>query len=1029
MSGARANIRSRRVAGVLFSTAMLWSAGEAGAAEAPPEPAGVRYEQAPAAGPRRVEALEGLERELANAAADAGTSALLGRVRFELGRPLEAADALQRALSKAGRGPFEDDVAFALIQAIEAEGRTEGAEKEWKQWQKRWGDGPLAAEAALRRTWNDLRRGDLDAARGRIQQISKTWPYFATDARFVRTRATLEALSGDPRTALATLGPDPAGPAARFLMAICLRETGDRLRAAAAFQQVADRHPDSPLADPALLAKADVFLEAGDHRSAADAFERVARRVSQPAVMSEAELRGAGARFLAGEPDTALHRLRTLVLQHDGTHVAARAQFLIGEVLVATGRTEEAIVEYNRVLTRYFQHSVAASAQYRVARCLDALGRHADATGSYQAVVRGYPLEPEAPAAAYLAGVGLLAQDRPAAAAPYFQIVLDRYAAQRDAKGAVVFARPEHGELVDASLCLLFHAYHRVGNLGQMSGAPHALLQKLPPSRSLWRAHALLFDADALASQGRMDEARAITEQLVQNHPDHPVGARASRLLAWVHSREGRDSLAIAIEERMLARMGPDGDGETIRAALLDIAHERFNQKRYRDAAGTYEEFLQRYPGDTRRFAVRYQAGLAYLRMDRAGDALDRWEALVADSANAPIAERAWARIGDLYFQAERYDDARRAYRGLLEHFSATPAAALASLRLAQCDYNAGHDAEALEGFSAVLAAYGDSPIGQEAGRGVERTLYRLSQREDGEALLANLIEKYPGSPFAADAQFQIARRHYDGRRWSEAADAFRRVVSQFPAYSAADQAQFLMADAYAQSGVEAEARRGYEQFVAYFPNSPLEPTVRFRLGLLRFQSREFLEAAVAFEGAAADSLPDDVRSAAIYNLALCYRELGDVERASAALARHASEFPRDERSAQVAYQRADLAEAAGRLAEAAEGFEAALAMNDDAALGIEIAFRLGRCRESMNEADAALQAYARAVAGSDKDHPYRLSALARSAALYESRREFDRALTAYRDIVRHAQDQDLVAAATDRVSQLESASRGKTRR
>jgi TolA-binding protein len=1016
----------RAGAGVALSTALLWSAGEARAADGPPQPAGVRYEMTPAAGPARAERLEALEREISAAP---GGEALLGRVRLDLGRPLEAEDALRRALKQTGRGVFEDDAAFALIEAIEANGRTDEAEKQWKQWEKRWGNGPLAAEAMLRRAWNDLRRDDLAAANGRIARIVKQWPWFAADARFALTRAFAEALSGDPRAAIATIGPEPAGPAAGFLSAICMRRTGDRLRAAAAFQQVADRHPDSPLRDPALLAKADVFLEAGDHRSAAAAFDRVAARVRAPRIRAEAELRAAGARFLAGDTDSALVRLRALIVREDGGDIAARGQFLIGEVLVANGRTAEAIVEYNRVLTRYFQHKVAASAQYRVARCLDALGRHADATGSYQAVVRGYPLEPEAPAAAYLAGVGLLQQNRAAAATPYFQLVLDRYAARLDATGAVVFAKPEHGELVDAALCLLQYAWHQTGNLGQMSGASHALLQKLPPSRSLWRAHALLFDADALASQGRMNDARAVTEALVRDYPDHAVGARASRLLAWIHSREGNDSLAIAIEERMLARAGRDGDTETVRAALLDIAHERFNQKRYKEAAAAYEEFLKRHPGDPGRFAARYQAGLCYLRLDLAGDALDRWEALIADSAGVPIAERAWARIGDLYFQAERYDDARRAYRGLLDYFAATPAAALAGLRLAQCDYNGGHDAEALEAFSALVAAHGDAPIGREAARGVERTLYRLSQRDDGDAVLAKLVERYPGSPFAADAQFQIARRHYDAKRWSDAADAFRRVVSQFPGYSGADQAQYLMADAYAQNGLEAEARRGWEQFIAYFPGSELGPMVQFRLGLARFQAREFLEASVAFEGVAADSLPEDVRSAALYNLALCRRELGDVPAARTALARHETQFPAGSRGAQVAYQIGDLDEAAGRTAAAAAAYQRALDAKPDASLKIELAFRLGRCREALGETDLALAAYARAVAAGDREHPYRLSALARSAALYEGRREFSRALEAYRDIVRHARDRELVAAATDRVSQLESASRGKARR
>jgi hypothetical protein len=46
---------------------------------------------------------------------------------------------------------------------------------------------------------------------------------------------------------------------------------------------------------------------------------------------------------------------------------------------------------------------------------------------------------------------------------------------------------------------------------------------------------------------------------------------------------------------------------------------------------------------------------------------------------------------------------------------------------------------------------------------------------------------------------------------------------------------------------------------------------------------------------------------------------------------------------------------------------------------------------------------------------------VARSAALYESRKEYAKAVTAYRDIMKNARDQELVAVAADRVSQLES--------
>jgi outer membrane protein assembly factor BamD len=699
---------------------------------------------------------------------------------------------------------------------------------------------------------------------------------------------------------------------------------------------------------------------------------------------------------------------------------------VVGAGVGAPADPAAAIPEYNKVLTSYFRHAVAASAQYRVARCLDAMGRRDDALGSYEAVLRGYSLSPEAPAAAYLAGLGHLRRNRPLAAAPYFQLVLDRYASHSDARGLVAFASPEHQELVEAALCMLEYAYHRAGDLGQLSGAPHVLLQRMPPSRSTWRAWAMLIDADASAAQGRHPEAQASLERLMRDFPDHPVGASATQLLAWTYSKQGRDSLAIATEERLLARWGAGGNQALVGGAMLDIAHERFNQKRYKEAAGAYEDFLRRHPGHPKRLLALYQAGLCYLRLDRAGDAVDRWETLVRDSATAPIAERAWARAGDLYFQADRFADAIRCYQGLLEHFSGSGAASLARLRLGQCEYNAGHDALALEHFSATIELHPGTPAAREAHRGTELALYRLSQTRDGERELARLIEQFPGSAFAADAQFRLAQRAYSEKRWPEAAEAFRQVVSRFPSYSGADQAQFLMAEALAQAKRPDESRQALEQFVAYFPESELRATVRFRLGLLRFDAKDHAAAAVDFTLALQDSAPAEVASAARYNLALCQRMLGQPDEAAAELARYRAAWPADQRAAEVAYQLGDLHETAGRMAEAAAEFDRALASRPSGRLGVELRFRLGRLREQAGDRDAALREYRAAAAAPDRDDPFRLSAVARCAALYEARREFTRALEAYRDLVRNSSDRELVAAAADRVSQLEASVRSR---
>jgi tetratricopeptide (TPR) repeat protein len=245
--------------------------------------------------------------------------------------------------------------------------------------------------------------------------------------------------------------------------------------------------------------------------------------------------------------------------------------------------------------------------------------------------------------------------------------------------------------------------------------------------------------------------------------------------------------------------------------------------------------------------------------------------------------------------------------------------------------------------------------------------------------------------------------------------------VSQFPAYSGADQAQFLLADALAEAGAKDESRQALEQFIAFFPDSRLLPSVQFRSGALAFADKDYMAAAIAFTRTLEDSATDEIRAPARYNLALCQRQLGRPEEAKQELEAYRRDFPNDARAADVALQLGDLAEAGGRPDEAMLEFAHALQANPSPALKIEASFRLGRAREQKGDTEGALRAYEVALAGADRDDAYRLSAVARCAVLYEARKEFAKAVSAYRDIMKNASDQELVAVAADRVSQLES--------
>ena len=79
--------------------------------------------------------------------------------------------------------------------------------------------------------------------------------------------------------------------------------------------------------------------------------------------------------------------------------------------------------------------------------------------------------------------------------------------------------------------------------------------------------------------------------------------------------------------------------------------------------------------------------------------------------------------------------------------------------------------------------------------------------------------------------------------------------------------------------------------------------------------------------------------------------------------------------------------------------------------------------REQQEDAAGALAAYLLAASGTDRAHPFRLSAVARLAALYEEKHQVRQAVAAYRDLMANSRDHELTAAAAGRVAQLESGS------
>jgi hypothetical protein len=156
------------------------------------------------------------------------------------------------------KSSFKDDAEFAAIHMKELQGNDKEAAEEWKGWMDRYPQSPLRGEAMLA-PWNALRRGDVTVAAKLLAALSQTQPWLDSDPRVTLAKGTLLFSQGKPVEALAAVGIKTSGPAPSYLRGLCYRAQGAVLQSAASFQEVADRYPDSPLRDPAMLAKADAF--------------------------------------------------------------------------------------------------------------------------------------------------------------------------------------------------------------------------------------------------------------------------------------------------------------------------------------------------------------------------------------------------------------------------------------------------------------------------------------------------------------------------------------------------------------------------------------------------------------------------------------------------------------------------------------------------------------------------------------------------------------------------------------------------
>lgn len=134
------------------------------------------------------------------------------------------------------------------------------------------------------------------------------------------------------------------------------------------------------------------------------------------------------------------------------------------------------------------------------------------------------------------------------------------------------------------------------------------------------------------------------------------------------------------------------------------------------------------------------------------------------------------------------------------------------------------------------------------------------------------------------DDLFDYASLAYDRSEWAMAAKSFGQYLQSYPSGKHVPIAMFRIGECYMKQNQIKVAETYYEEVVNRYPNSEGAPSAAYRLGAVRFNAKQYDEAARMFALCETKTTLPQVRLAAGFNKARAYQMLGDMKRQITAL-------------------------------------------------------------------------------------------------------------------------------------------------
>ncbi len=826
-------------------------------------------------------------------------------------------------------------------------------------------------------------------------------PNYKNDER-VRILTARQALSlGNPQQAIGQLQ-GKQSEASLVLLAQAYEKAGKSIMAVGVYKKICDRYPGTIAAENALFQAGEVFMRAEDWLAARNEFKKLLQNYPQSSRKTSVQFRLGWIYLQLKQYDKALAAFQVRLSDPGQASYFAfmRAECLYRMGLTAPEKLQEAVLAFNGLAALYSKSTVAPPAKLRAALILFERGAAADAVISLRQFLSLYPKDELGATAIFL----LATRGEPGMAGYYFNSLIEKY--QRSA-------------LFDVALTALQVKDYRKEKYQEIiNRQAHLGLEKIKSGNPFWlRAQALLHAESSYYLQ-HYEQALRDYDQAIGGSEDE-IAQNAKLGKAWCLLQQGFvDSARVRFVKLEKNLAGP-----AFAKAAYGLATCYFRQKEYEKALQVYPANLaDEGNGELQALIAKslFRSAECYFRLEYYGQAIEIWLQLAQNYPQHKLAAKSLYRAADTYFRANHFDKAETTYTQILQNYNSSSFAAESMLQLAQCKYNSGDYQAAVSGFEKFIKKYPRHRKSKDALEGIQLGYYQMGQSELASGTLEKVIEEFPDGMLSADARYRLASSYLAGGNFTKAIEAFKEILTQFPGTSYAMDAQFALAGAYQAQGKNEMANAEYQRFIQYFPDSPNIAEATFNLAIGYFNLESYLSASDFFNQIAEKHQHSSFYLPALQNLGWCYKKLGENEKAlqyfQLFVDKNAAGPEQDQMRLQIATMKAEL----GLEAEAMPVF-LALSKNSDGEIAAEAAYQRAMLLLKNENIELARRAFNLAIKKGAADNFYRLSALAQLGAIYEGRKNWKKAVAAYKLLADSASDPTWVAAAQERMQAIVS--------